>query len=616
MTKPIEIPLNKLTAWEGNVRKTQNKGDIAELAANIKAIGLIQNLAVIADGKKFAVIAGNRRLAALQQLVKSGDIKDSHPVSCKVYDNAAQAAAEVSLAENVMRVNMHPADECDAFKAQIDSGMPLPDVAARFGKTEKYVQQRLKLAKVSKKVIKAFRAGELTLEQVQAFAISDDHKKQNEVLDDINPEHTDADDIRYALTEHEIRATDRRVKLVTLKAYEAAGGKLKRDLFGDEKDIYIEDEKLLDKLVTEKLEKTAERARKEGWKWVEVRPEFSYTDKARFTTLKEELTPLPPKKQEQLEHLEKQFKDVDSKLDALSEADEGDDENPDIDKLRDVWNDLQSKIDKINKGRSKHWPEDKLAIAGAVIHIAYDGIEIERGLVKPEDKAAVKAVKSREAEQTGGDAGDNAPEKDRGEFSAGLTEDLTSHRSAALSAALIARPDIGLIVIVHALASQIFSDLHKDEHAAQIEVHEQSFDKVEGSKALATIAASRETWEKQLPEDQEHLWDWLAEQKPATLQALLTFCVAVTLDDVQKKFFNPERLKHASQIAAALKLDMKEWFTPTAENYFSRVGKPQLLEAINDVSATPPSNGMKKAELVKYADQSVNGKGWLPKPLR
>ncbi len=64
MTNDItNIPLNKLTAWEGNVRKTQAKGSIDELAASIKADGLQQNLVVIQDGKKFAVVAGARRLA-------------------------------------------------------------------------------------------------------------------------------------------------------------------------------------------------------------------------------------------------------------------------------------------------------------------------------------------------------------------------------------------------------------------------------------------------------------------------------------------------------------------------------------------------------------------------
>lgn len=46
MTDITSIPLNKLTAWEGNVRKTQTKGGIDELAASIKAHGLLQSLVV------------------------------------------------------------------------------------------------------------------------------------------------------------------------------------------------------------------------------------------------------------------------------------------------------------------------------------------------------------------------------------------------------------------------------------------------------------------------------------------------------------------------------------------------------------------------------------------
>ena len=84
MTDITNIPLNTLTAWEGNARKTQDKGGIDELAASIKAHGLQQNLVVKKDGKKFAVAAGGRRLLALQQLAKAGDIEDSYEVPCRI----------------------------------------------------------------------------------------------------------------------------------------------------------------------------------------------------------------------------------------------------------------------------------------------------------------------------------------------------------------------------------------------------------------------------------------------------------------------------------------------------------------------------------------------------
>ena len=56
---------------------------------------------------------------------------------------------------------MHPADECDAFRDLIDKGTPIADIAARFGVTETFVKQRLKLARVSPVVIAAYRKDEI-----------------------------------------------------------------------------------------------------------------------------------------------------------------------------------------------------------------------------------------------------------------------------------------------------------------------------------------------------------------------------------------------------------------------------------------------------------------------
>ena len=63
MTDITSIPLNKLAAWSGNVRKTAGADTaLAELAASIAAHGLLQSL-VVRKGKKgsYAVVAGGRR---------------------------------------------------------------------------------------------------------------------------------------------------------------------------------------------------------------------------------------------------------------------------------------------------------------------------------------------------------------------------------------------------------------------------------------------------------------------------------------------------------------------------------------------------------------------------
>jgi ParB family chromosome partitioning protein len=130
MNENITIPLNKLLAWEGNVRQTEPDKNIDELAASIASHGLLQSLVVRKDKRgKYAVIAGQRRLLALQSLAKNGRIEIAKPIPCAVIDADADAD-EISLAENVQREAMHPADEFDAFKALVDKGTPVADIAA------------------------------------------------------------------------------------------------------------------------------------------------------------------------------------------------------------------------------------------------------------------------------------------------------------------------------------------------------------------------------------------------------------------------------------------------------------------------------------------------------
>ena len=128
------VPLNQLTPSQSNVRKTNVAAGIEELAASIEAHGLLQNLTVRAAPKgKFEVVAGGRRLAALTILRRQKKLAKDFPVPCHIIDGAD--ASEISLAENVVRLAMHPADQFIAFKALADQGMGIEDIAGRFGAT-------------------------------------------------------------------------------------------------------------------------------------------------------------------------------------------------------------------------------------------------------------------------------------------------------------------------------------------------------------------------------------------------------------------------------------------------------------------------------------------------
>jgi ParB family chromosome partitioning protein len=115
--------------------------------------------------------------------------------------------------------------------------------------TDTVVLKRMKLGRVSPVILDLFRQGDITLAQVEAFTVSDDYAKQEQVWRDLPSYSRHPGSIRHALTEGEIAITDRRVALVTLEAYEAAGGEVRRDLFDAQNGGYIVDTALLDRLV-------------------------------------------------------------------------------------------------------------------------------------------------------------------------------------------------------------------------------------------------------------------------------------------------------------------------------------------------------------------------------
>ena len=102
-----DIPLSQLELSPDNVRKTPaDDSAFTELKASIAAHGLLENLIARsmgpgADGPgRYAVIAGGRRLAAMQALAAEGALGEDHPVPCRMIGSIV-AAEEVSLAENM-----------------------------------------------------------------------------------------------------------------------------------------------------------------------------------------------------------------------------------------------------------------------------------------------------------------------------------------------------------------------------------------------------------------------------------------------------------------------------------------------------------------------------------
>lgn len=230
------VPFNKLVlspGYQARPAGTTSRLSVAELAASIKANDLFHNLIVVKGGRGLhEVCAGGRRLEALTLLVDSGDLPENYPVPVMIVP--ADKALMASLVENVQREPLHPADELVGFTRLIAEGKSVEDVAAAFGVTPLVVKRRLKLAAVSPKLMAQFRDGQIGLDCLMVLASVDDHEKQEQTLAHLPSWNRNAEHLRRLLTQGEIESDkDPVARFVTIKAYEEAGGALRRDLFSD-----------------------------------------------------------------------------------------------------------------------------------------------------------------------------------------------------------------------------------------------------------------------------------------------------------------------------------------------------------------------------------------------
>jgi ParB family chromosome partitioning protein len=179
----LSIKLSDLVPSPRNVRR-HSTGDVQALAALIASQGLLHPLIVFerasTAGKarrlRFEVAAGERRRRAMLLLQRDGRLPKAHEVLCELAP--PERALEISIAENSGREPLHPADEFDAFKAMIDEGRGIEDVAARFGVSPLTVLRRLKLAALSPKLLALFREDGINLDQLMALTLTDDHVAQ------------------------------------------------------------------------------------------------------------------------------------------------------------------------------------------------------------------------------------------------------------------------------------------------------------------------------------------------------------------------------------------------------------------------------------------------------
>ncbi|PUB59547.1 DNA-binding protein [Rhizobium leguminosarum bv. viciae USDA 2370] len=632
-----DIPFNKLVLSQQNVRKIKAGVSIQDLAEDIAHRGLLTSLNVRpeldGDGKEtgiYRIPAGGRRYRALERLVAQKRLAKTAGVPC-IVSKGETLEVEDSLAENVQRVSLHPLDQFRAFQTLREQGLGEEEIAARFFVSVATVRQRLRLASVSPRLLDLYAEDEMTLEQIMAFSITNDHVRQEQVWDTVSRSHSrEPYYIRRLLTETAIRASDRRAVYVGIEAYEAAGGVTMRDLFDQDQGGWLQDPALLEQLVMEKLKADAEAIQvSEGWKWVEAAFDFPYGHTSGLRRFYGEQAEMTEDELARYDATRAKYDKLDAEYSEASEYSEATER-----KLEE----LGSELDRLNDRPYVFEPQE-VARGGVFVSLGASGeLKIERGFVRPEDepKAEIdptsdvgngRADHGGDLPVSGGAGGEGTEPDDEDETIKPLPDrlvlDLTAARTIALRNALANNPVIAFVAVLHAFVLKTFY-VYGSDSCLEVTLQSARFSQTPGLGETVwakEIDQRQEGWGQDLPKDPNDLWDFLIKLDEVSRQALFAHCASLSVNAVIEPWNKRTRaIAHADQLTRSIGFDMVEaGWTPTTDNYLGRVTKAHILQAVREAKGNQAAEligHLNKVDMAREAERLMTGCGWLPEPLR
>jgi ParB family transcriptional regulator, chromosome partitioning protein len=593
------ICLSQLVLSPTNVRATPaTPAEDAALEASIRANGILQNLIVHPtgiDGRgAYEVDAGGRRLKIMQKLAAEGAINaDSYKVPCKI--EKAESAVESSLAENTIRVAMHPADEFVSIAALIDSGVTIDDIARRFGVSERHVRQRLRLGKLAPELLDAYRAGAINLEAVTAFTLGADHAAQLAVWNQLKDHsYVSPHTIRRLLTESAIPLDSDLGMFVGAETYEAAGGPITRDLFSGDDDGFMDDAALVRRLALEKLEAKAAELRPQ-WQWTRAALDLEYGELAQYARLRPQPAEIPADLAAEIERIEQRLGEI--------EDIEGDDWTDELAAEAAELGDRSTEIDETIDGLAVYNDQQR-AGAGVIVTIGNDGeFCLHQGLVERGSHASSDRgnANGHAGEDEDGDPADRdgepasrphvslTPEqtvRKQCGFSQLLVDDLKAHRHQITRAHLAENFEVAFDLALYALCTDLFRHIGYQANPLDLRAAEaaprSSLNDLSGTPADRWLDTQKHVLELDwLKSEPEQGFAALAALPPEEKQRLFAWCIASTL---KPQLAIEDHADPALEAAGnRLNIGFEDYWRPTAANYWGRVKKAHGLETGREI---------------------------------
>ncbi len=623
------IPLNKLVPSPRNVRRHNDPAADAELKASIAARGLLQNLIVCPGAKaKFEVEAGERRRKAMLALADDKVLPKDHEVTCLVLEDTAEGAIETSLAENFHRLAMNPADEAQAFASLIEAGASIEDVARRFGLTVRFVEGRLRLAKLAPVVFEALASGEITLDLAKAYGATSDQAIQARVFEQVSTGYyaPNPDSIRRMVLSGTVRGSDPRARLVGRDAYIAAGGLIERELFDDEDSEAWADVALLETLAAAKMEEQAKvLAEEQGLAWVKptLDPYASHDLVEGLVRLPAEPAPLTEAELARLDELDTSYdehaailEDEDSAEEAVAAAEAA------IEAIERECQDIRARPPVI--------AAELKSEAGMILVLSRDGTPVLQPVFYGERE--VDGGNDDAVEIVSGEAGEG---KRRAALSKRLVDELAMQRRDVLALHVASDPGLALDLMVFTLADADTLD-YRARSATTLRGGTPAGPIIGFEAKDAAASASLAEFKSGLDEnwrggaDVSERFERFRALSDEARAAWLGHVVGRTLE-ASLNMAGERRIDFHDHLATLIGIDMAAWWRPTAANYFDRVSKAVILDALAAVGGPDLSSrfaSVKKGDLAMSAERVFGGTyitevevreralAWVPEVMR
>lgn len=266
--------------------------------------------------------------------------------------------------------------------------------------------------------------------------------------------------------------------------------------------------------------------------------------------------------------------------------------------------------------RAKHraWTDEMKQSAGVVVSWTGQEVKVQRDVVLCADEK----MEEKDAST------DQAPEKvdPLDAVSVPLLTRLSSERTLAVQAALLQQPQKAVALMVWKMCNSVFHTTTsvKEPFCISVSVSHYALTREapdgENSVAFQAIQSEKERLEALLPENWRKDMTTFFTLDGATLMALMAFCTACSIDGVQgKDEFGRKHQSSLDGVENAIQFDLRDWWKPTADNLFSHMKLPHIVQALSQTGlagAAQDAAKMKKKDAAEHAEHFLSKIRWVP----